>query len=495
MTYSDFTLTSPLSDLEHSGAPLLTLTIVWHPERSRIGEQFVGGAGGDNIELNRFLPLFMHPGGEGLPLGHGGISRQPLRLVRDAHDRVTMSLPASPMAVEVNGQLVRDTIAFSAGQIAAGQILTLGRAVVLCLHWMDRLPMPNAVPGFIGVGSTSIKVREQIHMVARGRLPVLLVGETGTGKEIAARAIHALGGREGAPLVAVNMAALGEPLAAAALFGAVEGAYPGAQARTGLFAQADGGTLFLDEIGNAPPAVQPMLLRVIEGGDYRPVGAAEDRRSTARLVAASDQDLDAASFNQALLHRLEGFVIRIPPLRMRREDVGVLILDLLRQQGIEAALPATLVAELAAHDWPGNVRQLSHVLQRAALMLAEGEVPALAQLVRGARPQVEEAPATAPRSEAAPRRRPSALSDADVLAAMAANDWNIQAAAQALGISRPSLYKLLEDHPDIRRPETIPEQDIARAMIDCAGDIERCAALLKTPAEALRRRWRLLRPH
>ncbi|UVW27242.1 sigma-54 dependent transcriptional regulator [Massilia sp. H6] len=496
MTYSDYTLTSPLSDLDHASAPLLAITIVWHPDHARIGEQFVGGSGSDTIELNRYAPLFMRPGAEGLPLGHGGISRQPLRLARDAHDTIAVTLPASPMVVEVGGRIVKDAVHFSATQIAEGQIVCLGRAVVLCLHWMHRLPRLNPVPGLQGVGSASIGVRDQLRMVAPSGMPVLLLGETGTGKEIAARAIHALSSRAGAPLVAVNMAALGEPLAAAALFGAEQGAYPGAPApREGLFAQADAATLFLDEIGNAPAAVQPMLLRVLEGGDYRPVGAAHDRRSTARLIAASDQDLDAAAFNQALLHRLEGFVIRMPPLRTRREDIGVLIVDLLAQQGARAELPAALVAELATHDWPGNVRQLAHVLQRAVLMLGQGVVPTLADLVRTEGRPAQDTPAPAPRGEAAvPRRRPSALSHQDVLGAMAAHHWNILAAAQALGISRPSLYKLLEDHPTIRRAETIPEPEIAEAMQACAGDVERCAAQLKTPAEALRRRWRLLRP-
>ena len=497
MTYSDYTLTSPLSDLGHSSAPLLAVTIVWHPDRTRIGEQFIGGSEGDVIELNRFTPLFMHPGAEGLPLGHGGISRQPLRLARDADNHVVMTLPASAMVVELNGRAVRDTVRFSMAQVAQGQILTLGRAVVLCLHWMDRLPKHNPVQGLIGVSGASIGVRDQIRMVAPASLPVLLLGETGTGKEIAARAIHALSGRAAAPLVTVNMAALNEALAPAELFGAAEG---GLATRDGVFAQADQATLFLDEIGNAPAAVQPMLLRVLEGGDYRPVGAAQGRRTSARLIAASDQDLDAIAFNQALLRRLEGFVIQMPPLRTRREDTGVLLVHLMEQQGAVADLPPALVAELAAHDWPGNVRQLSHALQRALLMLREGVVPTLEQLVRTPRPQAEPPPAPQQplqrqREEpGAPRRKPSALSDADVLAAMAAHEWNILAAAAALGISRPSLYKLLEDHPDIRRPETIPENDIARAMESCAGDVERCAALLKTPAEALRRRWRLLRP-
>lgn len=503
MTYSDYTLSSPLSDLDNASAPLLAVTIVWHPDHARIGEQFIGGSDGDVIELNRYAPLFMHPGAEGLPLGHGGISRQPLRLARDADNHVVMTLPASPMVVEVNGHAVKDTVRFSMAQVSAGQILTLGRAVVLCLHWMDRLPKHNPVPGLIGVSGASIGVRDQIRMVAPASLPVLLLGETGTGKEIAARAIHALGARAAAPLVTVNMAALNEALAPAELFGAADGAYPGGQAtRDGVFAQADQATLFLDEIGNAPAAVQPMLLRVLEGGDYRPVGAAQGRWTSARLIAASDQDLDAIAFNQALLRRLEGFVIQMPPLRTRREDTGVLLVHLMEQQGAVAELPPALVAELAAHDWPGNVRQLSHALQRALLMLREGVVPTLDQLVRTPRPQAEEAPGAMPHQQpnqqpqgaSAPRRKPSALSDADVLAAMAAHEWNILAAAAALGISRPSLYKLLEDHPDIRRPETIPENEIARAMDTCAGDVERCAALLKTPAEALRRRWRLLRP-
>lgn len=496
MTYSDYTLTSPLSDLDKA-APLLALTIVWHPDPARIGEQFVGGAGGALIELNRFAPLFMHPGSDGLALGHGGISRQPLRLLRDADDNLAMTLPASQMVVEVNGRIVKDAVTFDAAQIAAGQILTLGRAVVLCLHWMHRLPKLNAVPGLIGVGSASVAVREQIRMVAPAGLPVLLLGETGTGKGIAARAIHALSGRAAAPLVTVNMAALNEPLAAVELFGAAQGAAAGVPApRDGLFAQADEATLFLDEIGNAPALVQPMLLRVLEGGDYRPVGATQDRHSSARLIAATDQDLDTAAFNQALLRRLEGFVIQMPPLRARREDIGVLIVHLLAEQGATVDLPVALVAELAAHDWPGNVRQLSHALRRAVLMLGEGVVPPLEQLVPSARPPAaQESAAAAPaRTAPAGRRKPSALSDGDVLGAMAAHEWNIQAAALALGISRPSLYKLLEDHPDIRRAESIPENDIARAMQECAGDVERCAALLKTPAEALRRRWRVLRP-
>ncbi len=496
MTYSDFTLTSPLSSLSNTVVPLLAMTIIWHPEQARIGEQWVGGAGGDVVELNRYAPLFMHPGCDALALGHGGISRQPLRLVRGADASVVLTPPASSMVVELNGHVVTEAVQLHAAQIGAGQILTLGRAVILCIHWMHQLPRRNGVPGLIGVGSAAIAVREQIRMVAPTSLPVLLLGETGTGKEIAARAIHALSERAQAPLVTVNMAAMNDTLAAVELFGVADGAYPGVPAgHAGLFAQADAATLFLDEIGNAPAGVQPMLLRVLEGGQYRPVGAVQDQRSSARLIAATDQDLDAADFNQALLRRLEGFVIDMPPLRMRREDMGVLIVHLLQGQGAAIDLPVALVAELAAYDWPGNVRQLSHALKRAALMLRGDLVPTFEQVVHVVRAPLEQAPVAAPAGSVTPgRRKPSALSNREVLGAMDTHEWNIQAAAQSLGISRPSLYKLLDEHPDIRRAELIEEDEIARAMEACTGDVEACAAQLKTPAEALRRRWRVLRP-
>jgi two-component system nitrogen regulation response regulator GlnG len=391
-------------------------------------------------------------------------------------------------------------VRFDAAEVARGQVLMLGRAVILCLHWMHCLPKHNPVPGLVGVGAAAIGLRDQIRMVAPTDIPVLLLGETGTGKEIAARAIHALGQRAQTRLVAVNMAALNESLAAAELFGAARGAYTGAQERKGLFAEADGATLFLDEIGNAPPSVQPMLLRVLEGGDYRPLGASQDRKSTARLIAATDQDLDAAAFNQALLRRLEGFALQLPPLRERREDIGVLIVHLLQAHGAQPVLPVELVVEIACYDWPGNIRQLGHTLRRAALLVQHGGAPQLEQLVRltpapsgSAARTMSSADVIAPVAPEPPRRKPSELTDADVLDAMAGNEWNIQAAARALGISRPTMYKLLDAHGEIRWAERIPAAEIERALAACDGDVARCAVVLKTPTESLRREVRRLR--
>ncbi|MDE2430136.1 MAG: sigma-54-dependent Fis family transcriptional regulator, partial [Burkholderiales bacterium] len=450
-------------------------------------------------EISRFLPLFRHPGADGLPLGHGGISRDALRITRDSSDQLLLQPPKSRMVVEVNGVEIDGPVQLSQAQIDAGVMLGLGRAILICLHWMRCLPKRNPASGFIGVGSAAILARDQIRQAAGTDFPVLLLGETGTGKEVAARAIHAQSKRASAALVTVNMAALNESLAAADLFGATKGAYTGAQtARKGLFAEAENATLFLDEIGNTPVVIQPMLLRVLESNDYRPLGAHQDHKSTARLIAATDQDLYSENFNQALLRRLESFVIQLPPLRARREDIGVLLTYLLSTSTLAmehpVVLPFALISEMANYDWPGNIRQLAHVLRRALLALQLGETPVLASLVRHSPERITHSspPSTvtdfpAPQKNAGARKKLSDLSEADVLQAMESNDWCIQSAAQDLGISRPSMYKLLDTHSQIRHAEHIPPEELRQVLANHAGDIESCAAALKTPAEALRR--------
>ena len=477
------TLTAPLMQADSAASRLLTLTILWHPDAARIGEQCIAGAPGGVLALSRYAPLFCRPGAEGLPLGHGSISREPLRIAR-VDDGVLLQAPLSRMTTELNGREIGASVALDHAALERGQVIALGRTVLLCLHWSTVLPKANQVPGLHGVGSAAVMLRDQVRMVARSDLPVLLLGETGTGKEVVARAIHALGARAGARLVTVNMAALNESLAAAELFGAARGAYTGALGdRKGLFGEADGATLFLDEIGNAPACVQPMLLRVLEGGDYRPLGSAHELRSSARILAATDQRLDGAHFNQALLRRLEGLVIQLAPLRNRREDIGVLIQQLYPAGAGGVNLPCSLVAELACYDWPGNLRQLARVLQRAALMVNGGVTPRFDQLV----PAPPAADAGKGVGGRAPRRKPSSLSDDELVEALARHGWILRSTAEFLGISRPSLYKLLDRHPLIRRAEGIEAGEIGRAWAGAQGDVERCAATLKTLAEPLRR--------
>lgn len=506
MDDNDHTLTSPLAKSTQKNAPVLCLSIIWHADKQRIGEQAFAAQG--EVAVSRYLPTFRHPASaDAQGIGHGGVSREPLHLRMLVQDEKNIGLevvpPNSRMVVELNGKQIHAASRLSIEQLEAGAILSLGRTVLLCLHLVHSLPKHNPLPGLIGIGSAITKLRDQIRQVAATDSSVLLLGETGTGKELTAQAIHRLSERAQAPLVTVNMAALNESLAAADLFGAAKGAYTGAQqAREGLFAQAQNATLFLDEIGNAPEAIQPMLLRVLEGGDYRPLGASRDLHSNARIIAATDQNLYQSSFNQALLRRLESFIIHLPPLRARREDIGLLILHLLAKSSASAVpdFPASLVAELALYDWPGNVRQLTHVVKRCVMALQIEEQPDLASMFDQA-PRSQQMPATipapvsdhaAPQAAANSYKKPAKLSPEEVLQAMQRHQWNILAAAQALGISRPSLYKLLDAHPDIRRAEHIGQAEIAQALAHCAGNLEACAAYLKTPSESLRRQARHL---
>lgn len=495
MNDGDCTLTSPVQAASNGPERLLALTVLWHPDRTRIGQQFFGPAGPGALALGRFAPLFRHPGQEGTPLEHRCIARAPIELVREYGDTVRMEIPDSRMALRLDGAPLCGVTRLDEQQVQRGAVLELGATVLVCLHWASRLPQHNPVPELLGVSSLVLALRDQVRQVARTNLHVLLLGETGTGKDVAARAIHAGSMRARSPYVAVNMATLNEALAAADLFGAAKGAYTGAQtARGGLFADAGDGTLFLDEIGDTPAGVQPMLLRVLESGEYRPLGARADVHTKARLICATDQDLAARGFNQALLRRLEAFVMRLPPLRERREDIGILIEHFLHQwseqHGVVLELPLSFIGELCQADWPGNIRQLRHVVRRAALAVQAGEQPQLANFyeVRQAEERIA-APVEAQKT-GSKRVKLAALETDAVLSAMDCNGWQISGAAQQLGVSRPSMYKLIESHPGIRRAEAISVEELQAALLRHGADLQRCAAILRTPCEPLRRHLR-----
>jgi anaerobic nitric oxide reductase transcription regulator len=232
----------------------------------------------------------------------------------------------------------------------------------------------------LGVSAAMVHLRREIDTVARSELAVLVLGETGVGKELAARAIHAGSARREAPLIQVNCAALPESLVESELFGHVRGAFTGAtETRPGKFEIAEGGTLFLDEIGELPLAVQPKLLRALQEGEVQRVGADRPLRVDVRIVAATNRDLASevahGRFRADLYHRLNVFPIRVPSLRERREDIAILaglFVDRYRAQlGLGRVLLAPdALAELESSDWPGNVRELDHVLARGVLRAA-----------------------------------------------------------------------------------------------------------------------------
>jgi len=239
-------------------------------------------------------------------------------------------------------------------------------------------PVPVAVrsvPGMITGDPALGRVLELLRRAAPARLPVLIRGESGCGKEVAARAVHELSPRGAAPFVPVNCGAIAPELAEAELFGHERGAFAGAVASSlGGFGIANGGTLFLDEVGDLPLPLQVKLLRALEAGEVKPVGSPRPRSIDVRIVCATHRDLKklvrAGSFREDLYYRLAGVAVELPPLRQRKGDIIPIAEHFLAQErdGVERRFAVDAEARLRAHDWPGNARELRHIVQLAVVL-------------------------------------------------------------------------------------------------------------------------------
>ncbi|HOB95427.1 MAG TPA: sigma 54-interacting transcriptional regulator [Aquabacterium sp.] len=332
------------------------------------------------------------------------------------------------------------------------------------------------IAGYIGASPAALEVKRQARRVAATGSTVLLLGETGTGKELLAHAIHAASPRAGRPFVGVNIAAVPDSLLEAEFFGVAAGAYTGAErkGRDGKFRVADGGTLFLDEIGDMPLALQAKLLRALQEQEVEPLGSNQVVRVDVRVIAATSRDLAAmvadGRFRADLYYRLNVLPIRLPALRERLTDIEALaealLDDIARRSSLpHKALSADALDRLAGHDWPGNIRELRNVLEQAALMT---DAPVLRA------DDLDSALATAPRTEPAPVAPPppaaaraaaadpapapvagtiqplaQAVADLEarsIDAALQATGGNKVAAARLLGIARATLYEKLPPH-------------------------------------------------
>ncbi len=311
--------------------------------------------------------------------------------------------------------------------------------------------------GLVGKHSSIVQVYKAIGVVSETEAPVLIQGETGTGKELVAKAIHNASPRSNGPFVGVNCAAVPAELLESELFGHMKGAFTGATAeRRGKFEAASGGTLFLDEIGDTSLAFQASLLRVLQEREYYPVGADRPRRTDVRIVTATHRSLqtmvEEGKFRQDLLFRLQVLVIPIPPLRHRRSDIPLLVRYLLAHASGKAGktppvVPTDVMENLTWREWPGNVRELENVVTRA-LVMSRG--PSLTLQDVGALP-VESSPGTAERWSVAAE----SLSLSDVRSSVEREHvkrvleeagGNKSQAARVLQISRPTLNRIIEDH-------------------------------------------------
>lgn len=296
--------------------------------------------------------------------------------------------------------------------------------------------------------SRSPRMHELFSMlpaVAASPSTVLITGETGTGKELFARTIHAMSSHSDGPFVAVNCGALPDTLLESELFGVRAGAYTGAtRDRQGRFAQARGGTIFLDEIGEVSPALQVRLLRVLQERTYEPLGSSGSETTDARVIAATNRNLQdmlrAGGFREDLYYRINVIRLELPPLRERRDDLLLLADQFIRrfnrvQHRSVPGMTAEALALLAAYDWPGNIRELQNVIERAFVLCADGRID-IAHLP-------EEITRFAPREG-----RASSLHehyDRQVLAAaLERNGFNRQAAARDLGIHKTTLFRRMK---------------------------------------------------
>src|SRR5579885_318853 len=318
-----------------------------------------------------------------------------------------------------------------------------------------RSRQPSSEPSsrlLVGESPAIREIRDLVSRIASRTHPVLITGETGAGKEVVARLIHASGPRRNAPFVVVDCSALTPTLIESELFGHTKGAFTGAWSeRKGLLAAADTGTGFLDEIGELPLELQGKLLRVLQEREIRPLGAVRPMSLDIRIVAATHRDLEKAvadgTFRQDLFYRLNVVQIVVPPLRQRKEDIPLLVAALLERRSwrsVSCVHPDAL-SRLIMHDWPGNVRELENVLERA-IALGTGEV--LLEKDFGMEPSD---PLEYEGSQ--PSVRPMWVVEKHaILAAVREHRRDIKAAAKALGIGKTTLYKKLKDYAQPKQP-------------------------------------------
>jgi transcriptional regulator with GAF, ATPase, and Fis domain len=319
---------------------------------------------------------------------------------------------------------------------------------------------PARGPAFVGASAAMVDVFRLIHQAAASPIPVLIEGETGTGKELVARAIHGASGRAAAPFVAVNCAALPETLLESQLFGHRRGAFTGAtHDQRGLFETANGGTVFLDEVGEMPAPMQAKLLRVLQEGEVVPLGEHNPRRVDVRVVSATNRDLaaevDAGRIRADLYYRLSAFPIQLPPLRERRDDIPLLAERFLAAAAARHGKPdvgfePAAVELLVRSEWPGNVRELQNAVERAVAMVRAGErigVAHLAARFQGSGAQAVEA--TAPASDENPtalRPARAAFERQHIAEVLRQHGGNVTRAAAALGLSRAMLQLKMKEY-------------------------------------------------
>jgi DNA-binding NtrC family response regulator len=371
------------------------------------------------------------PDVEGLLLtAHGSIDTAIQAMKRGAYDYLTKPFHLPDLEIHI--------------QKAYEKVL-LSRRV---RQWIDTLRFESPRYQLVGSSPAMRKVVQLIEKVAGTDSTILIRGASGTGKELVARALHTNSPRRERPLVTINCAALQETLLESELFGHEKGAFSGAvQAKTGLVEVAEGGTLFIDEVAEMGTGLQAKLLRVLENGHFRRVGSTQELQGNVRIVAASNKplegEIEAGRFREDLFYRLNVVTIDLPLLKDRREDIPALVEHLLKIRPVGTrgfTMHPDALEALVQYDWPGNIRELANVLERAQI-LAEGKILTLADLPATV---VARAPLSVPAGADPMRLRE--VERRHLVEVLDRKKGNKVHAAKVLGISRRALYRLIEKY-------------------------------------------------
>ncbi|TQV76429.1 sigma-54-dependent Fis family transcriptional regulator [Aliikangiella marina] len=499
----------------------LAISIIYHTDLSRIGERHwlspLSGIG--QTEISRLSPHFYPPQDEhsinkGRALEDPYISRKPVKIYFE-HGGIKVE---SNQEVFING----DKNTGSLISIGQGVLINIANRVLLLIHTQKLTKHSNNLAhDFLGFSDNVTEVRGQIQKVASLDVPVLIRGESGTGKELIAKAIARNSHRNQMPFVVVNMAAITSSLAPAELFGTAKGAFTGAtSSRKGYFEIANNGTLFLDEIGEAAEEIQTTLLRALETGEIQAVGSSSTRKVNVRLISATDANLESKieneSFKNPLLQRIAGYEIMLAPLRERKVDIGLLMARFLTQEldnineKIKSETPAEvenlcrIFETFALYHWPGNVRELKNLTRQLVIdnrgedsIVLSSKLRSKLQVGRIQRDRkrgladsikdlINENSASIQKHLT--RRKPNAVSNDELLTAFQECEWDIQATARRLRISRASLYNRIDKHPELRRATDITQDELKQSYVNAQGDLDQMTQALRVSKSAIKRR-------
>ena len=530
----------PFPDAE----PHWWLTILWHPDIERIGAVCHLRVRPEALVIGRRVPEFVTIEGEATDLGDPHVSRTAVTLRAASGEENAeiweLDRPSGASRLRVEGDDCAERLRFTRSALCDGVVLVLGDHVMLHLRLAGAPPAPSedrAVAALRGVSPATAALRQAVLAAGRTGDDVLLAGPTGSGKELVAKALHEAGPSSTGPWIPVNMAAIPADLAAASLFGVRRGAFTGADSnRPGYFQQAQGGTLFLDEIGDAPQALQPLLLRALQEREIQVVGGRSEAVSV-RVIAAMERDPDDPSFpfRGALRHRLGRQELRLPALTERREDIGLLFAGFWNKLNGEPAKVwppvrtdcsrwIRLLESFCAYPWPGNVRELEHsVGQIAAASRNSGLCVPEALLARLQRadgngrrlgPRTvdrdgDSVDAAAHHTDFKSRRSslPSRVAEnpsiefpapprlADLDEAGLYEEWvsagcEVAELSRRLGVSRSSVYRRLESSKRCRLAADVPLGELLKALDTCRGDLGATAERLAVSRRGLEARMR-----